>query len=136
MDSAQIMESYGTRLAQQTDDFQSNLPAAKRDLNLTPQEEFLYRAHLHNLEISRGGVPNPQGGKSTLYQMSFERDGKFYNIPTVWEGKFVKPDEAIGRAEAVGLDKFPSYQSEEEAETRYDRMHDYMQRDLQQYNDR
>jgi hypothetical protein len=107
---------------------------AKRDLDLTPQEEYLYQTHLRNLEASKGGVVNPkEGGKSTLYQMSFEKNGRFYNIPTLWDGKFLNEDQSIARAEAIGLDNFPSYNTEQQAETRYMKMHQYMERDLMQY---
>jgi hypothetical protein len=110
----------------------ANLEAADKALNLTPQERALYERHLRNL-TGPGGVDNPDGSRSTLFQLSFERDGKTYNIPTVWDGKILKPDDAIKRAEKEGLDKFPSYGSEAEAEKRYQQMHDFMERDTQQF---
>jgi hypothetical protein len=58
----------------------SNLEAADKTLNLTPQERALYQRHLTNLN-GPGGVDNPNGSRSTLFQMSFEQDGKTYNIP-------------------------------------------------------
>lgn len=105
---------------------------AKADLKLTPQEEALYQRHLTNL-TGPGGVDNPDGSRSTLFQTSFERGGKTYNVPTVWDGKILKPDDAIKRAEREGLDKFPSYGSEDEAEARYGKMHDYMDQDTGRY---
>jgi hypothetical protein len=112
----------------------SNFADAKRDLNLTPSEQYLYQIHLHNLEATKGGVPNPnEQGKSTLYQTSFEKNGRFYNIPTLWDGKFLDEDQAAARAEAVGLDNFPSYKTREQAEARYTKMHQYMERDMMQY---
>jgi hypothetical protein len=112
----------------------SNFSDAKRDLDLTPQEQYLYQTHLRNLEISKGGVPNPtEGGKSTLYQTSIEKNGRFYNIPTLWDGKFLNEDQATARAEAIGLDNFPSYKTRNQAEARYTKMHEYMERDLRQY---
>lgn len=105
---------------------------AKTELGMTAQEQALYQRHLTNL-TGAGGVDNPDGSRSTLFQMSFERDGKTYNIPTVWDGKILKPDEAIKRADREGIDKFPSYASEDEAEARYGKMHDYMEQDTARY---
>jgi hypothetical protein len=110
----------------------SHLAEAQRVLNLTPQETALYQRHLSNLYGS-GGVTNANGSRSTLFQLSFEQDGKTYNVPTVYDGKILKPEDAIARAKSQGLDKFPSYGSEAEAEARYQQMHDYMEKDTGQY---
>jgi hypothetical protein len=111
----------------------ANYLAANKDMKLTPQERALYQRHLDNL--GSGGVKNADGSTSTLFQMSFEQNGKTYNIPTVWknaDGKpeIVPPDEAIKRANAEGIDKFPSYGSNDDAEKRYGQMHDYMEKDV------
>jgi tail lysozyme len=110
----------------------SNLQAATTALNLNPQEQALYQRHFSNLYGS-GGVTNANGSRSTLFQTSFEQDGKAYNVPTVYDGKILSPQEAIDRAMKEGLDKFPSYKSEDEAEARYQQMHDYMEKDTAQY---
>jgi hypothetical protein len=110
----------------------SNLEAADKALHLTPQERALYERHLTNL-VGPGGVNNPDGSRSTLFQTSFETDGKTYNVPTVYDGRILKPDDAIERARKEGLDKFPSYASEDEAEARYQQMHNYMERDTEQH---
>jgi len=112
----------------------SNFDAANNDLNLTPQEQALYKRHLTNL-TGPGGVDNPDGSRSTLFQMSVGLGDKFYNIPTVWDGKILEPEAAIARARKEGIDKFPSYGSEEEAEARYQKMHDYMEKDTKQFLD-
>jgi hypothetical protein len=70
---------------------------AQVDLNMTPQERALYDRHLGNLYGS-GGVDNPNGSRSTLYQANVDIDGKSYNIPTVYDGKIVPVDEAVARA--------------------------------------
>lgn len=71
---------------------------------------------------------------STIFQMPAEGpDGRFYNIPTVWDGKILQPKEAVKRAEQVGWDKWPAYDTEEHAEVRYQRMHDYMEKDVENY---
>jgi hypothetical protein len=97
-------------------------------MSLTPEEKFLYNTHLQNLN-GPGKIVHPDGSISSLLQMSFESNGKIYNIPTVWNGKQLEPDEAIKAAVSVGLNKFPSYNSEDEAEARYDAMHGFLERD-------
>jgi len=106
----------------------SNFNQAVRDLNLTPQERDLYQRHLANL-TGAGGVDNANGSRSTLFQSTVERDGRTYNIPTVWNGKILSPQDAMKRVDAVGWDKFPSYGSQAEAEARYNQMHAYMEKD-------
>lgn len=107
----------------------TNFNAAHGALKMTPQEQALYMRHLANV-TGPGGVDNPDGTRSTLFQMTFERDGKAYVIPTVWGGKIVPPEEAIKLADKEGLDKFPSYPSSDEAEARYDALHKYMEKDI------
>ena len=111
---------------------QENFQAAQQDLKLTPQEADLYQRHLSNLYGS-GGVDNPDGSRSTLYQLSFEGNGKTYNVPTVYNGAILPPDQAITKAYEQGIDKFPSYNTPEEAEARYNAMHGYMERDTGKY---
>ncbi len=110
----------------------SNLGAADAALKLTPQEKNLYERHLKNLN-GPGGVDNPDGSRSTLYQAVVEGDGKFYNIPTVWDGKILPVPQAIQRAAQVGWDKFPSYKTAAEADARYEAMHKFMERDTADY---
>ena len=114
---------------------QGNMQAAVREMGLSPQEQYLYQTHLDNL-YGPGKVVHPNGDVSTLYQMSFDRDGKTFNIPTVWGGAIVPPGEAIQRADKAGLDRFPSYASGDEAERRYQAMHGYMDRDTAAYRAR
>jgi hypothetical protein len=112
---------------------QSNFAAATQTMSLTPQEQALYQRHLTNL-YGPGGVTNANGSRSTLFQASVEHEGKTYNIPTVWDGKILPVDQALKRVEAEGWDKFPAYSSEQEAETRYQRMHAFMDEDTRQYS--
>lgn len=104
------------------------MAAADAAMKLTPQEKSLYQRHLTNLTGS-GGVDNPDGSRSTLFQASIEHDGKTYNIPTVWNGRILPIDQAITHVEKEGWDKFPAYANEQEAEARYQEMHKYMERD-------
>ena len=108
--------------------YSPNLEQAKRDLKLTPQEIYLYQHHLAN--SAKGGVANPDNSISTLYQMTQEANGRQYNLPTVWDAQILSPQESFKRAQAIGLDKFPSYDTEEEADKRYSYMHEYLGRDM------
>lgn len=110
----------------------SHLNEADEALGLNPQEAALYKRHLANLN-GPGGVDNPDGTRSSLLQTTIEHDGKAYNIPTVWDGKKLTADEAWARAQKEGLDKFPSYKTEQEAEERYQQMHGFMDQDTAEY---
>lgn len=99
---------------------------------LTPQERFLYGHHMDNM-LTGNVVRHPNGAISTVYQMSVEGPGGMtYNIPTVWGGKILPARQAIGRAAAEGWDKWPSYPNEQDAESRYQLMHAFMERDIPQ----
>lgn len=112
----------------------NHMGEADAAMKLTDQEKFLYNKHLENLN-GRGKIVHPDGSVSSLLQMSFERGGKIYNIPTVWNGKQLEPDDAIKAAEKVGIKKFPSYGSEEQAESRYGAMHGYLEKDTSDFID-
>lgn len=120
-----------------------NLKKAQEDLNLNDQETSLYQRHLDNLWSDKG-VTNADGSRSTLYQATEEHDNKYYNVPTVWDGKietepWIRPSDgkafdipnetAISNINKAGWDTFPSYNTPEEADTRYSSMHDYMEKD-------
>jgi hypothetical protein len=107
---------------------------AQKALGLTVQERTLYDQHLSNL-WGKGGVDHPDGSRSTLLRVSFQSkaDGKFYNVPSVYDGKILSPEEAIDRAKEMGLEQFPSYRSQREADARYERMHRYMESDTADY---
>src|SRR5689334_7219474 len=97
-------------------------------LNLNPQEQFLY--NLHRINLRNAPVNNEDGSVSTLRNMTVGMDGKTYNIPTVWDGQVLPPDQALTHARSVGLDAFPSYPDEATANKRYDQMHSYMEKDV------
>jgi hypothetical protein len=106
-----------------------HLDDAMRDMKLTPQEQYLYQHHLNNLYGS-GKIWNKDGSTSTILQDTIEINGKTYNIPTVWDGKELSGFEATKRAAAEGMDNWPAYSSDDEAQNRYDKMHSYMERDM------
>lgn len=120
---------------------------ADEALGMNKQEADLYKRHLFNLYGS-GGVDNPDGSRSSLYQAVQEHDGKFYNIPTVWNGKietepWTRPSDgktfdvpnatALKNVQNEGWDSFPSYPTANEADERYDQMHGFMERDTADY---
>lgn len=110
----------------------SALEEAKQSLSLTPEETALYQHHLKNL-TGNGKVMNADGSVSTVYSITETIDGKVYTLPSVWNGKILEPDEAVLKAKKIGLDKFPSYATPEEAMTRYQDMHTFMEQDTSQY---
>lgn len=103
---------------------------AMNALSPTPQENNLYQTHLANLRTNP--VRNPDGSVSTLKQTTFEEDGRTYNIPTIWDGAEHDPNIAWARAKKIGLANFPSYNSDQAAESRYQQMHDAMAKDVSQ----
>jgi hypothetical protein len=120
-----------------------NFKQAIKDLDLNRQERTLYQRHLFNL-WGPGGVNNPDGSRSTLYQAVQEHNGKYYNIPTVWNGKrevekWTRPSDgkvfdvpnkkALANVEKEGWDKFPAYDDPNTADKRYEQMHNYMEKD-------
>lgn len=105
-----------------------NFAAANATLNLSPQEQALYQRHLTNLK-GPGGVTNADGSRSTIRNITAEIDGRTYVVPTVYDGKIVSDDEAVTRAKAAGLQSFPSYATEAEAEKRYNAIHSFMEKD-------
>jgi hypothetical protein len=110
------------------------LPSAPivSEMKLTPQEQFLYQWHVNNVTEQNGGksFKQPDGSTSTVLQMIEPVNGKWYSIPSVWDGKPHTEDQAYDHAAAIGWDKFPSYATEQEGQARYDQMHAYMERDI------
>lgn len=109
----------------------SVLPSADiESLNLNPQEEHLYQHHVHNVTTPGQAVRNEDGSYSTVSQTSQEHNGRFYNIPTVWDGQHHTEDQAYDRVDSQNSwDQWPSYPTREEAEARYQKMHAYMEKD-------
>ena len=109
---------------------QRNFQAAMATMNLSPQEQELYQRHLTNLYGPGGVEHKSSGARSTLYQITVGFGDKSYVIPTVWNGKIVPEEQAIANARAYGLDRFPSYATVDEAESRYQQMHGFMEQDM------
>jgi hypothetical protein len=120
------------RPADQTDMTSEHFVTATNDMGLNKQEQSLYQEHLWNLNGPHG-VDNPDGSRSTLFATTVGVDDKYYRIPTVFQGHILSQEEALQVAKEKGLDNYPSYKSPEEAQTRYDAMHQYMERDTADY---
>lgn len=110
------------------DFYRPQLQDATRRLFLSPEERNLYEHHLKNL-WGPTGVDNPNGSRSTLYQMSTDVGGRTFNMPTVYDGQILHPDAAFERGAAGGLERWPSYPTQGAAEARYGQMHDQMEND-------
>ena len=106
----------------------SNMRAANEALKLTPEEQNLYAHHL-NMLATGNRVANADGSYSTVLSIGVGRNGREYNIPTVWDGKILPPEEAKQRAAAKGWDHWPSYDTSDEATARYMQMHSFMEKD-------
>lgn len=111
---------------------EANFEKATKDMNLNPQEQGLYKRHLDNLWGS-GGVDNKDGTRSSLYSSTVTFGDKAYIVPGVHEGRILSNEEADAKAKAEGLDNLPSYATHEEANKRYQQMHDYMEKDTNAY---
>jgi hypothetical protein len=114
----------------------SGVPSAVSAGNkLTPQEQNLVEHHLDNL-YGPGKVITPSGNVSSVLQAVVDGPGgRYYNIPTVWDGKALTVDEATDRAAKAGWNKWPSYATPEQADLRYEWMHDLMAKDTQRYTE-
>lgn len=110
----------------------SNMEKAHNELQLSTQEQDFYKRHITNLN-GPGGVDNPDGSRSTVFAAQVEIDGKHYVIPTVRDGKILPVDQAVDLAAKEGLNKFPSYDTAEQASQRYDELHKYMEKDTKAY---
>lgn len=109
------------------------LPDQSLPSDWTGPEKNIYQHHWDNL-WGPGKLIRPSGEISTVYQIVHEHDGRFYNIPTIWEGKELSEEEAVKRAGEAGWDKWPSYDTPQEADRRYiEDMHPRMDLDTLQY---
>src|SRR5436190_6375571 len=86
-----------------------NFDDAAKTMNLSAQEKALYKS-----------------GTPVIPVVANEKDGKVYNVPTVYDGKTVSNDEAFARAEKKGWDKFPSYDTQRAAQDRSQQVQNYM----------
>lgn len=109
-----------------------NAPGQQLPEDWTPQEQYLYQHHLN--EFRRGGVPHASGDISTVYSTGQTIDGRYYILPSVWDGQILNEDQASERARKAGLQNFPSYASPDEGEARYQQLHTLMEQDFRDAN--
>jgi len=109
-----------------------NRDVATKELGLNAQELNVYNHHLRNLH-GTGRVDNKNGSVSTVRNITVEFNGRHFNLPTIWDGKELSADEAVARAKKVGLDKFPSYATQNEADRRYEKIHKFFDRDVEEF---
>lgn len=109
---------------------------ALRPVDYVPDfdEESLYWHHRG--ELAGGGVQQPGGERSTLYQAALPGPGgRSYNVPTVWDGQIVTTDEARDRAAGQGW-RFPSYATPDAADLAYEaRVHPRAAADTARYEE-
>lgn len=102
---------------------------------LSKQEQNLYNHHLYNLRHldGGGGFTQPTGEVSTVLQRVVGPiKGKYYSIPSVWDGRALNEMESAGQAFGLfGTDYWPSYPTPEAADDRYlNYLHPIMDRDM------
>lgn len=126
----------------------SHIEDADRAMGLTPQEAGLYNLHFKNL-WGEGGVDNADGSRSTLfatdgalradevakYNLPSSYVGKTFIVPTVKNGSIISPTKAFDNALEEGIEKYPHYDSHEQAMGRYMQMHDHMEKDTEDYQE-
>jgi len=73
----------------------------------------------HYTNIANGNsIPHDDGSLSTVRNITIERDGLVYVLPTVWDGDIVDTDTAIRFSTKIGAD-WPVFSSEKEASDWY-----------------
>ena len=104
------------------------------DYPLTQEEMNALNYSRQNMNPERG-LANQDGSLTTFKGAISGVDDKQMYYPTYWDKQVLLPNEALQRALRSGI-KFPMYGSVEEAEARERVVHDYMERDTQEYNKR
>lgn len=107
---------------------------AVKQMGLTPQEQNLYMHHLNNLQ-GPGKVEGIRDTSTVLQTPVLGPGGRYYNIPTVWNGQVLDSATASQMAAQAGWHNWPSYPTPQAADLRYERMHDYFERDLESYRE-
>ena len=109
--------------------------APPTSLGLTPEEANLYKMHRENL-VHPGNTTGANGmPRSSLLATTVDHQGRTYIVPTMRDGQVLQPSAAVDRAMSEGIQKFPSYASQEEATTRYGQLHTAMAQDTQRFQE-
>lgn len=95
---------------------------------LSPQERNLIAYHRKNL--IDGTFLDDEQGLTTVYITGVNGpDGRIYNVPGFADNRRLTPEEALDRAKRVGLNKYPSYATIEEADAAAERVHSVIEND-------
>ena len=127
-----FMSTTNRAMAVNSDEYYKNMTAADTAMSLSPQEKDLYQRHLDNLN-GFGGVNNANGSRSTLFAATMGSEDKTYVVPTVHDGQILSGQQLRDKINEIGIDKFPSYSSQGEADQRYDQMHSFMEKDTAEW---
>ena len=73
----------------------------------------------HYLNIAKGNAIPTEQGLTTVLNVTVEEDGKHTVYPSAWDGKIVKNTDDIVRFSKKQNVKWPSFNSEEAANTVY-----------------
>jgi hypothetical protein len=123
------------------------LPSAQANLSAYTEQERHLVEHHQQMMTSGKAVHNADGSTSTVLQRVVEHDGKFYSIPSVYDGKIVRGEENVIKAaleegkahgSADGWSYWPSYDTPDQADNRYLKplkkggksLHDIMEQDI------
>ena len=79
--------------------------------------DAITRHHFTNI-ANGNSIPHDDGSLSTVKNITIERDGLHYVLPTVWDGREVDTETAIRFSTKVGVD-WPVFSSEKEANDWY-----------------
>jgi hypothetical protein len=74
-------------------------------------------------------VQNKEGSESNVLLGTFGIDDKQYVIPTMVEGKKLSPNQAVDTAMQYGIEKYPSFNTVEQADTWAKKYHGRVQPD-------
>ena len=75
----------------------------------------------HYTNIANGmSVENADGSLSTVKNITIERDGLHYVLPTIWDGREVDTQTAIRNSTNINIE-WPVFNSEEEANAWYEK---------------
>jgi|SRR5262245_10193819 len=96
--------------------------------NWASDQRYTYQHHYNNL--LKGGVKQKDDSTSTFRAIGVDIGGKYYMLPTIWDGKQVSNKEAVKRAKEVGLDSFISDKRRDRAEKMYEDVHQKMMEDM------
>jgi hypothetical protein len=104
-------------------------PQFPEPAGLSPQETALLQYSRDNM--LSGNVIEKDGDLTSVYITGVTGpDGRIYNVPGYADGKMLTDEEALVRANAAGLDKYPSYATGTEADRAAEKVHRFIDKDI------